>query len=135
MRSHVDFRSTDFGPYEYEDEKVNPGVYGKRLADFLAEGLPAQGFKVRCVGAEDWGWMVELDNETFPLWIGRANYEEFENGFLCFIEPSKPFVRKWFTKIDSSSTVERLASAIESLLLDSGKVSQLRWWSDSEAGT
>ena len=135
MRTHVEFLSTDFAPYEDEDEQINPGVFGKRLADFLAEGLSAHGFKVRCVGAEDWGWMVELENETFPLWIGCANYEEFENGFLCFIEPSKPYIRKWFKKIDTSSTVEPLASAIESLLLGSGKVSQLRWWSDNEAGS
>jgi hypothetical protein len=135
MRTHLEFRSTDFGPYESEDEQINPGVYGKRLADFLAEGLPAHGFKVRCVGAEDWGWMVELENETFPLWIGCSNYEEFENGFLCFLEPSKPFVRKWFKKIDTSSTIEHLASVIESLLLSSSHVSQLRWWSENESGT
>ena len=135
MRTHVEFRSTGFRAYENEDEQINPGVFGKRLADFFAAGLPAQGFKVRCVGAEDWGWMVELENETFPLWIGCANYDEFENGFLCFIEPSKPFIRKWFKKIDTCATVERLALAIETLLLGSGQVSQLRWWSVDEIGT
>lgn len=135
MRTHVEFRSNDFAPYENEDEQINPGVYGKRLADFLAEGLAAHGYKVRCVGAEDWGWMVELENTAFPLWIGCANYEEFENGFLCFIEPSKPFIRKWFKKIETSYAVEPLASAIESVLSGSGKVSQLRWWSDAEAGS
>jgi hypothetical protein len=133
MRTQIQFHSTSFPPYESEDEQINPGVFGKRLADFLAENLPAQGFKVRCVGAEDWGWMVELENETFPLWIGCANDEAFENGFQCFIEPSKPFIRKWLKKIDTSSTVERLAAAIESVLLGSGKVSQLRWLPENEA--
>jgi hypothetical protein len=133
MRTQIQFQSTSFPPCENEDEQINPGVFGKRLADFLAESLPAQGFKVRCVGAEDWGWMVELENETFPLWIGCAHDEAFENGFQCFIEPSKPFIRKWFKKIDTSSTVERLAAAIESVLLGSGKVSQLRWLPENEA--
>ncbi|MGE5491698.1 MAG: hypothetical protein ACM31P_10490 [Actinomycetota bacterium] len=135
MRTHVEFLSNEFPPYENEAEQINPGRYGKRLADFLAESLITHGFKVKSVSAEDWGWMVEIENESFPLWIGCGNYEEFENGFLCFIEPSKPFVRKWFSKIETLPIVERLASALESILQGSGKVSQLRWWSESEAST
>lgn len=134
MRTHVEFISIDFPSYPNEEEEINPGRYGKRLAAFLAEGLPAYGFKVRCVGAEDWGWMVELENAPFPLWVGCGNDEEVENGFICFIEPSKPIVRKWFSKVDTTSTVERLASAIEALLQSSGKVSQLRWWPTNESG-
>ncbi|MGE5491700.1 MAG: hypothetical protein ACM31P_10500 [Actinomycetota bacterium] len=135
MRTHVEFISNEFPPYDDEAEQINPGRYGKRLADFLAEGLVAHSFKVKSVSAEDWGWMVEIENESFPLWIGCGNYEEFENGFLCFIEPSKPFVRKWFSKIETLPTVERLASALESILQGSSKVSQLRWWSENEACT
>jgi hypothetical protein len=133
MRTHVEFLSIDFPSYENEDEQINPGRYGKRLADFLAEGLPAYGFKVMCVGAEDWGWMVELENDAFPLWVGCGNDEEVENGFLCFIEPSKPIVRKWLSKIDTTSTVERLAFAIEALLQGGGKVSKLCWMSTNHA--
>jgi hypothetical protein len=70
-----------------------------------------------------------------PLWIGCGNYEEFDNGFLCFIEPSKPFVRKWLSKLDTSSTVERLASALEVAVRQRGNVSRLRWRSDDEART
>ena len=135
MRTHVEFVSNEFPPCENEEEQINPGRYGKRLAEFLADGLASYGFKVVCIGAEDWGWMVELENEAFPLWIGCGNYEEFENGFLCFIEPSKPFVRKWFLKMETGPKVEQLATAIEAVLKGSGKVSQLRWWSESEAGT
>ena len=135
MRTHAEFASSDFPAYESEDEEINPGIFGKRLAEFLAQGLPSHGFPVVCVGHEDWGWMVELKNEPFHLWVGCANYEEFEDGFLCFIEPSKPFIRKWFSKIDTVPTVERLASAIETLLQVSGKVSRFRWWSEHEART
>ena len=38
--------------------------------------------------------MVEIENQAFPLWVGCANYDGTENEFQCFIEPSKPFVRK-----------------------------------------
>jgi hypothetical protein len=135
MRTHVEFLSNDFPPEDGEEERIYPGRYGKRLADFLAAELPSQGFSVRCVSPEDWGWVVEIENDAFPLWIGCGNYEAFENGFLCFIEPSKPFLRKWFSKIDTKSTVERLASAVDTLLQDHGNVSQLRWWSERKART
>jgi hypothetical protein len=133
MKTHLEFTSTAFPSYPEEDKEINPGIFGKRLAEFLAEGLRKQGFKVLGIGAEDWGWMVEIENQAFPLWIGCANYEDGENGFQCFIEPSKPFVRKWFSKIETGPTVEKLAAALEAVLLQSGKVSGLHWLSDDEA--
>jgi hypothetical protein len=135
VRTHLEFASTEFPAYESEDEEVNPGRFGKCLAEWLATTLPDHGFTVTGIDAEDWGWRVELENETFPLWIGCGNYEEFHNGFLCFIEPSKPFVRKWLSKIDTSQTVERLASALEAAVRQRGEISRLRWWSDDGART
>ena len=93
MKTHLEFTSAAFPAYPEEDKEINPGIFGKRLAEFLAEGLRKHGFKVLGIGAEDWGWMVEIENKEFPLWIGCASYEDGENGFQCFIEPSKPFVR------------------------------------------
>jgi len=89
MKTHVEFVSTTFPSYPGEDKEINPGIFGKRLGEFLAEGLPQQGFKVRCIGAEDWGWMVEIENKEFPLWVGCANYGESENEFQYFIERFK----------------------------------------------
>jgi len=133
MRTHLEFSSTAFPAYPGEDKEINPGIFGKRLAEFLAEGLRKKGFKVLGIGAEDWGWMVEIENQQFPLWIGCANYDGTENEFQCFIEPSKPFVRKWFSKIETGPIVEKLSAALEAVLLRSGKVSELRWLSDDEA--
>jgi hypothetical protein len=133
MRSHVEFLSTEFPAYPSEDEEVNPDRFGKRLAEFLAAQLPEHGFVIESICAEDWGWMVELENPAFPLWIGCANYDEKPGAFLCFIEPSKPFIRKWFSKIDTTERVEALSVAINTILLGSGKVSELRWWTEDES--
>jgi hypothetical protein len=132
MRTNLEFQSSDFPPVRGEEEEVNPGRYGKSLADFLSAALPCQGFAVTAVSAEDWGWRIDLRNEDFPLWIGCGNYEDFDDGFLCFIEPSKPFVRRWLKRIETSSTVERLGIALESILRNSGKVARLRWWAEAE---
>lgn len=132
MKTQLEFRSTAFPPFPDEDQQINPGLYGKRLADFLAAELPSHGFEVICVDAEDWGWRVEVRNEAYPLWIGCANYQETEEGFLCFIEPSKPVIRHWFKKIETEPRVESLGLALEAILLGSGKVSAFRWWTDDE---
>ena len=132
MRTHIEFISTDFPAYHGEEEEINPGRFGKRLAEFLAKEFPSYGFSVSRIGTEDWGVMVEINNPNFPLRVGCGNYEEFENGFLCFIKPSKPYVRKWLNKIPTEAIVEKLATSLEGILSSSGKAKNLRWWSEGE---
>ena len=119
MRTHMEFYSFEFPPYPEEEGLINPGRFGKRLAEHLCSSLSQQGFAVGKLRREDWGWVIPIKNELFPLWIGCGNYGEFENGFLCFIEPSKPFIRRWFKKIDTRDVVEKLATAIEESLFNS----------------
>jgi hypothetical protein len=70
LLTHVEFRSDRFPPYDGEEEQVNPGLWGKRLAEFLREGLRTAGIATEDPFAEDWGWVLPAVNETFPLWIG-----------------------------------------------------------------
>lgn len=130
MRTNLEFTSTEFPPDPSEEDIINPGRFGKRLTEFLQENLPKYGFKVIAINAEDWGYRLEIKNEAFPLWIGCGNYEEFENGFLCFIEPSKPFIRKLFKKVSTTDIIEELGIALEACLRESGKAEKLRWWSE-----
>ena len=60
MRAQLEFLSADFPPYPGEDQQVNPGRYGIRLAEFLSQELPAHGFPVSSVSVEDWGVKVAL---------------------------------------------------------------------------
>jgi hypothetical protein len=39
----VEFERSDFPPYPDEEEEINPGRFGKRLAEFLSLKLPAAG--------------------------------------------------------------------------------------------
>ena len=132
MRAQVEFVSADFPQYPGEDQGPTPGRFGQRLAEFLAQELPAHDFPVLSVTVHMWGFKVALENPDYPLWLGCGNYEGHENGFLCFLEPATPYVRKWFRKLPNAPTIERLASAVEAILQSSGKVSNLRWWSENE---
>jgi hypothetical protein len=129
MRTHLEFKSIRFegGPNSY-----NPEIHGARLAAFLDERFKSAGYSGGII-EEDWGWMVNLSNDPFPLWLGCAGYES-PDGWLVFIEPSKPFVRKWLRKIDAQPAVERVAVQLEKVLTEHGDATGLRWWSDEDSG-
>ena len=133
MNTHLEFRSSAFPPYPGEEEHVNPGLYGRRLAEFLYEALKQAGFEPDEPDPEDWGWYITLPNKEFSLWVGCGHYQEWEDGFLCFIEPSKPFVRKWFRRVPTGPVVARVADVLEKALRAHPEVRALRWWSEEEA--
>jgi hypothetical protein len=133
MKTYVEFRSDRFPPYEGEEYEINPGRYGKRLAEFLQHGMTYRGFEAGEPFAEDWGWNLPIKNESFRLWIGCGNYEEYpEDGFLCFIEPHTLTIRKWFRKIDVSERVGALRRAIDALFDAEPRIRQKRWWTHAE---
>lgn len=80
------------------EEEINPGRFGKRLAEFIALGLKVEGETINELIPEDWRWLIPIDNPTFTLWVGVGNHEEYENGFLCFIEPHQEYVCKLWKK-------------------------------------
>src|SRR5579872_3091519 len=118
MLTHVEFRSDRFPALEGEEELINPGLWGKQLADFLRDGLRGQGFETEESIAEDWGWLLPVVNKSFRLGIGCGHYQECENGFLCFIKPHKPFVRKFFKKIDTRKRILALHQAMDRVLAE-----------------
>ena len=133
MRTHVEFRSSKFPAYPGEEEEINPNLWGKRLAEYLLERLPTKGILVEDIGMEDWGCMVSLKHEEFPMWIGCAHYEEYPDGYLVFVEPSKPIVKKGlFKKIDATPDITKIANALDEILNVDPEIHDLRWWDENE---
>jgi len=56
MKTQVEFRSSKFPPYEGEEEQINPGLWGKRLAEYLVQKLTEKGIKTEEIIGEDWGY-------------------------------------------------------------------------------
>ena len=133
MKTYVEFRSNQFPPYEGEEDAVNPGRWGKRVAEFLAARLPAQGFEVDQPLSMDWGWILPIVNADFPLTISIGNYDQYpDEGFLCFIEPHTPSIRQWFRKIDTQTRIEALQRALDAILSAEPAVHHIRWWTHEE---
>ncbi|MBX3437179.1 MAG: hypothetical protein KF861_06795 [Planctomycetaceae bacterium] len=134
MRTHVQFTSDAFPPYPGEDEQINPGIWGKRLAEFLASRLAEHGVATSEFYMEDWGWEIPVENEAFPIFIGCSNQLEPDgNVFHCLINPSKPVMRRWFKKVSTVDDVERVAALLDVILGAHPGIGELRWWSDDEA--
>jgi hypothetical protein len=132
MKTQVEFRAKKFPPYKEEEELINPGRYGKKLAEYWVKMLSKEGYKPGELIAEDWGWKVPVGNPSFSLWVGCGNYDEYSDGFLCFIEPNKPYIRKWFTKVDASEIIGKLQVAMNKILAADKEIKNVRWWTHEE---
>jgi hypothetical protein len=134
MKTHVEFRSDEFPPHEGQEDEINRGRYGKCVAEFLVRGLKERGFEPLEPVAEDWGWIVPIKNDGFKLWVGCGSYDEYPDGFLCFIEPHQPTVRRFpfLWKVDTSAKVTALQAAIDQILNASPSVRDKRWSSYDE---
>ena len=95
MKTHVEFRSNKFPPYEGEEEQINPGLWGERLAEYLVSKLAEKAIKTGKICAEDWGWYIPVDNEDFKLAIGCGHQYGENDLFLCFTHPGAPSFRNF----------------------------------------
>jgi hypothetical protein len=132
MRTHVEFRSSKFSAYEGEEEQVNPGLWGKRLAEYLSEHLQKAEIQTGQIYAEDWGWVIPLAHDPFPLWIGCGRHGEQADGYLVFMEPSTPTIRKFFKKIDTIEVVERVTNTLDEILNSDPEIQGIRWRTEDE---
>jgi hypothetical protein len=117
MLTHLEFRSDKFPSIEGEDQLVNPGVWGKRLADYLREGLHREGIEAGEPIAEDWGWVLPLTDDPFGVWVGCSNYGESPDRFWCFLHPHKISFRRLLSgKAELQNWVSALRQAIDKVL-------------------
>jgi hypothetical protein len=127
MKTQVEFRSRKFPPYEGEEELINPGLWGKRLAEYLVQKPSDQGFKTQEIIAEDWGWYIPLQNEGFRLAVCCGHQNGDDDEFLCFTDPSTPVVKKLFRKIDATSQLTRLTEALQQILASDPEITNVVW--------
>jgi hypothetical protein len=73
-----------------------------------------------------------LTNPQFSLWIGCANYQEYPDGFLCFIEPHEPSIRKLLKKVDTRERASALQIALDRVLSAEVRIRSKRWWTSDD---
>jgi len=134
MRTHIEFRTDKFPAYPDEEEKINPGRWGQRLSEYLQVKLKEHGITTNpSIGFEDWGCIVNLMGTPFDMWIGCGNYEEYSDGHMCFIEPSKSTIWKFpFKRIDTTTEVNRIADVLEKILKSDPDIRAVSWWAEDQ---
>ena len=127
MKTQVEFRSEKFPPYEGEEEEINPGLWGKRLAEYLVAKLSEKGIETGEFFAEDWGYFIPVTNEGFRLAICCGHQNGDDNQFLCFTDPATPIVKKLFRKIDATTHLERITKALNEILSADPDIREIFW--------
>lgn len=127
MKTQVAFRSTKFPPYEGEEEEINPGIWGKKLAEYLAQHLTENGFKTEEVFAEDWGWFIPIQNDGFRLAVCCGHQDGDADEFVCFTDPSKPIIKKLFKKIDATERLTELTGAMQKIIAADPDITDVVW--------
>lgn len=127
MKTQVEFKSSKFPPYDGEEDQINPGLWGRRLAEYLVEKLADLDIETEDVVVEDWGYYLPIRNEGFELAICCGHQGGENDEFLCFTEPSKPIVKKLFKKLDATSQLTALISALEQILTSDPDIREVVW--------
>jgi len=127
MKTQVAFRSNKFPAYEGEEEQINPGLWGKRLSEYLVEKLGEKGIQTGEPIAEDWGYYIPVTNDGFRLAICCGHQNGDDDEFLCFTDPSTPLVKKWFKKIDATGQLTRLTNAMQQILAADPEIRDVVW--------
>ena len=127
MKTQVEFRSHKFPPYEGEQEQINPGLWGRRLAEYLVTKLQERGIETEAMVAEDWGWYIPVRNAEFRLALCCGHQDGADDEFLCFTEPSQPVVKRWFKKIDATAQLTRLTEALQQILASDLEIREIVW--------
>jgi hypothetical protein len=128
VKTQVEFRSTKFPPYDGEEDQINPGLWGKRLAEYWISKLAPHGISTDGLIAEDWGWYIPIENEGFRLGLCCGHQSGADDQFLCFTEPSIPIVRKFFSRdIDATAQLTQLTGAMQKVLSTDPEIREVVW--------
>ena len=128
MKRTASFNSSQFPKYPKEDEEtINPNRWGKRLAEWLRTELSKDNIESDDLFPEDWGWVISIKNDVFPLWIGCGIVDETEDEFIIFVEAEPGFLKQLFKKVDTKSRVEKINSALDKILKNNSEIKNLNW--------
>ena len=104
-----------------EDEIVNPGMYGKALAQYLQQQLQKRGYDAPSIYPEDFGWWVDLP--LAPIRCGVCIYCGPFAGQpteYALADGAPPGGRKWSWKqlkfIDMGPWVDKLGEDLAAIV-------------------
>lgn len=122
----LEFESSAFAVVAGEDEATNPGIYGKALAEWLANELRAAGLPAGAIIAEDFGWCVPVAIAPHQLYVACASTEEAPNQWRVFAFAEGGLAARLLGKDKSAESLASLFTAVRRSLESHPNVRGLR---------
>lgn len=102
----ITIKSNLFLAYPNEEADINPGRYGKRLAEYLKKLLEKNDTKVADLYPTDVGHELRIDNTLFRVFIFVGNIDGEDSEFFISIEAKKRIFKGWFKRISINEAVQ-----------------------------
>jgi hypothetical protein len=112
MQTEIIIETNLFPAYPNEELEINPGRFGKRLAEYLIKELEKDNIKVADLYATDYSYELKIEEYKFNIYIMTGNIDGERNKFIISIEPKKKFIRKLFKRIPTAETVNIIYDSI-----------------------
>jgi len=120
------FESTAFPPVAGEDEETNPGIFGRRLSEWLAGQLRGAGYEVKRLVAEDFGRLIEVAQPGCRLYVAVSSTDETATEWQVFAFSEFGFLAKFRGAPTGSEAVPKLMAALKVILTASSQIQALR---------
>ncbi len=128
------FQSTLAEQDESHEDFINPGIYGRELANYLMTELQVHKYRVCFHCPEDWGYWIEIEHDRgYTLGFGCSNIDHVDpninlNLHRVFVTPDKSVIRPmkhWFRKVNVHKDVEKLVATIGAILSCDEQISNI----------
>ena len=119
------FESSAFAPLPGEDEATNAGVFGKALAQWLADRIRLAGVAVGEVIAEDFGWVIPVDCDPYSLNVACSSGET-PNAWTVFAFAEGGIISRLLGTDKSSDALESLYFSVRRFLEEESSLHGLR---------
>jgi len=132
---HLEFESGAFPVTPGEDERTNPGIYGKALAEWLKLELRSDGLATGNVIAEDFGWCVPIKASNHSVYVVCASFEDGSKQWHVFAFAEGALLARLFGKDPRGESLSRVYGAVRQRLEAHPDVRNLREISDYSTGS
>ncbi len=120
------FESSAFAVAPGEDEETNPGIFGKALAQWLADQLRVAGFPTGEVIAEDFGWCVPVESKPHALYVACASGGEEPGQWQVFAFAEGGVMARLLGKDKSAESLATLYAAVRRCLESAQEIRSVR---------
>ena len=120
------FTSSNFAIDPGEDENTNPGIYGKSLANWLADQMRSAGIPAGDVLAEDFGWCVRVKSKSHMLYVVCASTGYAPDDWRVFAFAESSLLIRLMGRNASREDLETLFAAVRNILASSHMIRSLR---------